>query len=420
MSKHKKHKAGSFFDFLKNNRMIAVLIGAAVVVIIAAAVLIGVFAGKGAKDVVSGMPEETASEQITEENTETPAVPLEEDSVPAVTELIQTYYQAAAAGDMDTIRSIVKTYDEETLIYLEKISQYIEEYRNVKSYTKAGPIEDSYVVYAYYEAKFAQIDTVVPGVSPYLVYPAGDGSYYIHEGEVDDTVNQYLEEISAQDDVVDLMNRAQVAFNEAVMEEESLSAYLAQMKENLKVEIGEALAEAESTEAAPETAVGEEVITTDKVKAKEVVNVRKSDSEQAEKIGKVQTGDVLKLLESKPNGWSKVEYEGKEAFIKSEFLEPVGEPKEEQNEDTDGSSDQQADNSNADENVSSDIPTSGTVTVAETVNVRKSADKDAEKLAVCYQGEKLEILMKQADGWTKVKYKGKTGYVKSDVLKIMK
>ena len=309
--------------------------------------------------------------------------------------------------------------DEENLIYLQKMGNYIESYNELKCYTKKGPAENSFVVYASYEVKFKDMDTMVPGVSPYLVYAREDGSYYIHEGEVDENVNLYLEEISAQDDVVDLMNRVQVAFNDAVLENEELNDYLAQMKDDLTVEVGEALAEAE-TESAQESQdaqeTGAEVIDAQEVRATDVVNVRESDSEQAEKIGKVQIGDVLPLLESKENGWSKVEYEGQEAYIKSEFLEavtPEGVDSQKAPEETGG--EEQAVSSEG----SSDLPTSGTVMVAETVNVRKSASETADKIGVCYQGGELEILMQQADGWTKVRFEGQTGYVKTDVLKIM-
>ena len=57
-----------------------------------------------------------------------------------------------------------------------------------------------------------------------------------------------------------------------------------------------------------------------------------------------------------------------------------------------------------------------TVTVVENVNVRKSASENGEKLGLAYVGEKLELLMKQADGWTRVKYNGQTAYVKSDYV----
>ena len=66
---------------------------------------------------------------------------------------------------------------------------------------------------------------------------------------------------------------------------------------------------------------------------------------------------------------------------------------------------------------SSTVPDSGEFTVSETVNIRKGVSETSEKIAVCYPGETLEILMKQADGWTRVRYQGQTGYVRSDVLK---
>lgn len=63
------------------------------------------------------------------------------------------------------------------------------------------------------------------------------------------------------------------------------------------------------------------------------------------------------------------------------------------------------------------VPNSGEFTVSDTVNIRKIASESADKVGVCYPGESLEILMKQADGWTRVSFQGETGYVRSDVLK---
>ena len=59
---------------------------------------------------------------------------------------------------------------------------------------------------------------------------------------------------------------------------------------------------------------------------------------------------------------------------------------------------------------------SGTVTVLETVRVRKGASETSDKLGTVYAGDKLELVMKQADGWTKIKYNGQIAYVKSDYV----
>ena len=56
------------------------------------------------------------------------------------------------------------------------------------------------------------------------------------------------------------------------------------------------------------------------------------------------------------------------------------------------------------------------MTVKENVRVRASASESGDKLGTAYVGEKLEVIMKQADGWTKIKYNGRTAYVKSDYV----
>lgn len=427
-------KKNNFLEFFQKNKKQTLIGGGVAVVIIAAAVSIGIFAGRGAKPASAGDAQigtqavsgETAANTETEK---TDIVPLEENAVPEVNELLQQYYQAAADGDMDTLNRLVNTYDEDTQIYLEKMSGHIEYYQNVACYTKPGPVDGSYIVYAYYEVKFKDLDTAVPGISPYLVYPKEDGSLYIYEGDVDESVNAYVEEVSAQDDVIDLMNRVQVVFNEAVMQDDNLNNYLAQLKEDLQVEVGEALGEAESR-TQEETADAEETSEAPakgggKVRATDVVNVRASDSEQAERIGKVAVGDVMPLLEEKANGWSKVEYDGKEGYIKSEFLESVDENSEKgENPDADGAEEGAAEESSSEASQNSasgsELPATGKIKVAETVNIRKSCSETADKVGTVFPGETLEIVMQQADGWTRVKYNGQTGYVKTEVLKVLK
>ncbi len=418
MGEQKKGEKGmEVLRFLQENKK--KVIGAAAAVVVLIAVLVGTLVGSGARETSLGISAETETEndaagqegsETPEENTaESTSVALEENAYPKIIALIEAYYQAAADGDAETLQTLTEAMSEDMLIYLQKRSTYIEDYRDLTCYTKAGPVADSFVVYASYEVKFREVDTLVPGISPFLVYPRGDGSYYIYEGEVDEAVNAYLEEVSAQDDVVDLMNLVQVKFNEAVSADEDLSDFLAKMTDDLKVEVGEALADAQAAQQETETdAAAAQTIDADEVRATDVVNVRASDSEQADRIGKLQIGDVLRVIESRANGWTKVDYNGKEGFVKSEYLEPVG-TSQESTAGTDGE----------DGEAANELPSSGTVIVAETVNVRKSPDEKADRVGVCYQGGKLEILMQQADGWTKVKFEGKIGYVKTAVLKIM-
>ena len=88
-----------------------------------------------------------------------------------------------------------------------------------------------------------------------------------------------------------------------------------------------------------------------------------------------------------------------------------------QQDSTDEGSQNEAEQASSDSSgTSSQEAAGGTVTVKESVKVRKSASTDAESLGTAYEGDKLELLMKQADGWTRIKYKGQTAYVKSDYV----
>lgn len=395
----------------KNNSKLIAFAAAAIVILLAAGIVVGSMLGKEAEP-VSGEQTDTADRELaleTESET-TPQVPLEENAYPEVNSLLATYYEALSQGDVETIKSIsIDSFTREQELAIEKRSDYIESYNDLDCYTKQGPQEGSYVVYASYMLKFTELDAEVPGVSPFLVLTQADGTMKLCISNVDEEQKEYLEEISVQDDVVYLMNSVQVKFNETQEDNEGMKEFLNQMIIDVEAEVGEILTAEAAAAQQPDDTQEEQTPSGTLVEATDVVNIRSSDSEQADRIGKAQIGDKFTLLEEKPNGWSKIDYKGTEAYIKTEFLKAEG-AEEEEPEDDDSQTTQGM--------VSTDIPASGTVVVADTVNVRESANASAERVGVCYKGEKLEILQKQADGWTKVKFNGKTGYVKTDVLKI--
>lgn len=354
-----------------------------------------------------------------------PQVPLEQDAVPGLNEFIQTYYNAMVEGDTDTLSKIVEHMDATELIRAVEMSKYIESYPNVEIYTKKGPREGTFLAYVYAETKFYDYDRPVPGMKVLYVCTDENGDFYINEdGEEDDNELYYIREVNLQDDAIDLNNRAAAAYNDMVAEDVELATFLLELNEEIDKNVGEALARAEGSEQTGEesgetseetTQTAEEpegpTMVVTKVKATDVVNIRTSDSETADKIGKAAIGDEFTLLEEKGNGWSKVEYDGSEAYIKSDYLEPsetevavAGDDEENEPEP------EEEDNNNT------PAASTGTVTVKENVRIRSGASETSEKLATAYAGEKLKVIMKQADGWTKIDYNGRTAYVKSDYV----
>ena len=56
------------------------------------------------------------------------------------------------------------------------------------------------------------------------------------------------------------------------------------------------------------------------------------------------------------------------------------------------------------------------ITLKEAVNIRSSMSETADKIGTAYEGEKVTVQMSYAEGWSKVTWNGKTGYVKSSLL----
>ena len=367
------------------------------------------------------------AEPVTEEiSTEmvVPEEPFEVNAYPDINNLIQSYYAALAEGNVEAVEALNSYVDDTEKIRIAEISKYIESYPIIEVYTKKGPAENSFLVYAYSHVKFFDYDNTVPGMQTFYICQREDGSYYINEGEEDDAVLEYIRTISLQDDVIDLNNKVNVEYNDLRASDSALSAFLAELDSQINISVGEILAaaEAESEQAQEsaegaeddtEAAGGEEEVpqnTIQKARTTDVVNIRSSDSETADKLGKAQKGDTFTVLENKVNGWSRIEYEGREAYIRSDYLEVVSEETVPEVENNDTQEQQQAENSNNTEE------TDGYVTVKETVYIRSGQSETSDRVGVAYKGEKLELIMKLSDGWCKIKYDGETAYVKSDYV----
>ena len=52
----------------------------------------------------------------------------------------------------------------------------------------------------------------------------------------------------------------------------------------------------------------------------------------------------------------------------------------------------------------------------DTVNVRVSMSETSDRVGVAYSGETVTVVQTYQEGWTKVSWNGKTGFVKTEIL----
>ena len=372
-----------------------------------------------------------AQQQAEEDIQEMPTYDLEENAYPEVNNVVRAYYDAQASGDMETISSLNTYLNDIQKIKVEELSKYIESYPELNVYTKPGLTENTYVAYVCSEVKFYELEKTIPGMQTYYIGQDDNGNYYINNGTYDDAVSSYIKEVTLQDDVVDLNNKVVVAYNDLLADDADLSEFLAYMKEKINEDVGEILAQSDQpeqpddqTEQITNENEEETAPTVIRARATDVVNIRVSDSEQADKLGKAQIDQEFTVLEQKENGWSKIQYDGQEAYIKSDYLEVISEePVADETIQEDTSEDRQEEETTdtvADTTSTSTASTGKApgdkVKAKESVRIRKSAGTDAEVLGTAYAGDTFELVMEQADGWSKIKYKGNNAYIKTEYL----
>lgn len=421
----------SVIEFIKSNLKWVIIVASLVVAVaVIAVVVVLAFSQIGEKDTSDGSDDETAvvdsSDDVVEDdvvdlgilsngkkivrlNSDIPTLLLEEDAYEEVNQFVADYYGAVQKGNTDLVKSMVDYFDDTEMVKISKRSEYIESVNNIKVYTKLGVTEDSYIVYVYYESKFKDIESSAPALEAFYLCKDENGKLIRTQTSTDDIVTEYIKEVNIQDDVIDLFNKTNVAYNDIVNNDAVLSGFLKELPIRLKKEIGEEIAalevaklEAEENEqTVPNDDTSTDVdgddeedvpvsTTTVLVRATATVNIRVSDSLEADRIGRASVDEEFECLEQKLNGWSKVKYEDEIGYIKSDYVEVVG--------------------------VVEEDPNKTYVVANTTVNIRGEASADSDKVGVANEGKKFELVEAQDNGWSKIIYNGKEVFIKSEYL----
>ena len=351
-----------------------------------------------------------------------------------LTTLINNYYTAYAEGDTDTLATLATPVSDQEISYIAFYSQYIESFNDVQIYTKPGLTDNSYLVTTEVELKYNDIDTAAPGLDFFYVETNEDGKLYINNiygsfnqnnniYEMDTEISDLIAVYIRQQDLLDLKAEVDEAYESALESDENLSALMSdtlpaaiiQWNTDYTAEVAaaaeeaakaeeEAAAAAEAEEQAAAEAEEEANSYTGTTNAK--ANVRSAADASSDKLGSLESGTEITIY-GEEGDFYKFDYNGTKAYITKEAVDVGDSTEEETTEDT----------SEEESTTSAAALTAGdTITLTSTVNIRSAMDSSASKVAVAYSGEEVEVVMSYAEGWTKVKYGNKEGYIRTDLL----
>ena len=147
------------------------------------------------------------------------------------------------------------------------------------------------------------------------------------------------------------------------------------------------------TAIAPSNTVTSTTGTAGTVKCSSSVNLRSEANTSSSILAELKNGTAVTVV-STANGWCKVTYSGKTGYIKQDYVSTTG---------------------SASNNTSASTGTAAVVKCSSTVNFRSAASTSSTILGELKNGTAITVLS-TSNGWSKVSYAGKTGYISADYL----
>lgn len=169
---------------------------------------------------------EAADDTSNTENTDNTAVSFAADNVPEVSTVLEQYYTALGARDINGLFAVTDNLTAEEQAQIEAESD-VESYGDVKAYTISGPSDGTYIAFVSSRCKYLGINQTLPMLSEYYLYTTEDGSLKIMDDtDSDAAVTEAMKAALENEEVKNLIEQVQNDYQNALDADASLRAYV--------------------------------------------------------------------------------------------------------------------------------------------------------------------------------------------------
>lgn len=310
----------------------------------------------------------------------------EKEEHPEIKQLLSTYYNSYATGDLEHLSSVAKKLSDMEKDYIRMMNEHVESYTDISCIVADGAKEGSYVAAAVYQMKFTGEDETLPGMNVFYIQTDKDGKLYINnlyssfnrelkEQKTKKKVIELIEEFEKSAEVQQLQNEVQTEYDKKVAENEDLQKKLNEMVDAI--------------------ANWKETYTPSEDNGEEEPEQKPEESEEPAAADDGGTED-------------------------GSDDSNTGDGNADDSSDDGNTDDGNADDGNADDGGNSSglnyVPDGTVLTANDGYNVRKSMDETSELVGTTAVGDSIKVILSYAEGWTKVEWNGTTGYIRTDLL----
>ena len=169
---------------------------------------------------------EAADDTSNTENTDNTAVSFAADNVQEVSTVLEQYYTALGARDINGLFAVTDNLTAEEQAQIEAESD-VESYGDVKAYTISGPSDGTYITFVSSRCKYLGINQTLPMLSEYYLYTKEDGSLKIMDDtDSDAAVTEAMKAALENEEVKNLIEQVQNDYQNALDADASLRAYV--------------------------------------------------------------------------------------------------------------------------------------------------------------------------------------------------
>lgn len=169
---------------------------------------------------------EAADDTSNTENTDNTAVSFATDNVPEVSTVLEQYYTALGARDINGLFAVTDNLTAEEQAQIEAESD-VESYGDVKVYTISGPSDGTYIAFVSSRCKYLGINQTLPMLSEYYLYTTEDGGLKIMDDtDSDAAVTEAMKAALENEEVKNLIEQVQNDYRNALDADASLRAYV--------------------------------------------------------------------------------------------------------------------------------------------------------------------------------------------------
>ena len=354
-------------DFFYNKRHIEAIVLAVIIVIIISVVAAN--SGQGgsgqnkatasgnASSTKTAVTESTAgTSDDSSESTDDTSGYKKEEKGSDLHDLLTEYYKDYAAGDTDDIEKVASPVSDMEKSYIRFMAKILDSYDIKEIYTKNGATEGSKLVSVYVQMHFKGLKSAAPGLD--FFYVEKDSSGNLHINNLYSSFNQTNRENDMDPTVVSAI----ASFEE---QKDVVDLQTKVQKEYNEISLSDKDFDEFMSKTYPAKVKSWQSEYRKKAKAAE----KKQKAEEKKKKEAEEKKEKAKKSSTKKKSSSKKPKEGKKLVLK------------------------------------------------DTVNIRKKPSTSSKRINLAYEGEKVLVLKNRKDGWTKVQFHHKKGYVKTEFLK---